>query len=110
MTSFARHLEQEIFKKKCVGFRRMLNTKTKDKKTIENYVLADAALEHMDKAVKYLVKQIHSNKLDACMILETNQFVVLPKMIHYMDPNSTNKHCDKALQKLMLERIFPLLK
>lgn len=109
MNTFARQLEQDVCHEKCLGFRRMLNTNTKTMSRIQNYVMADVAMKHMDEAIHYLIQKIHPNKLHACMILETKGLITLPKMIHYMDEKSTTKHCDKALSKLMLERIFPAL-
>ena len=106
---FARQLEHNVCHEKCLGFRRMLNTNTKNMSKIQNYVMADVAMKHIDESIYYLVKKIHPNKLHACMILETKGLINLPKMIHYMDNKSISKHCDKALSKIMLERIFPAL-
>ena len=107
MTTFARQLEQDVCHEKCLGFRRMLNTHTKNISIIQNYVMADVAMKYMDQATHYLVTKIHRNNLHACMILETKGLITLPKMVHYMDEKSVEKHCDKALCKFMLERIFP---
>ena len=109
MNLFARKLEQDVCQEKCLGFRRMFNTNTKNMSRIKNYVMADVAIKHMDEAINYLLKKIHPNKLHACMMLETKGLITLPKMIHYMDEKSITKYCDKALSKIMLERIFPVL-
>lgn len=43
------------------------------------------------------------------MLLETKGMVELPRMIHYMDDASCQTHCDKALEKCLLERVWPNL-
>lgn len=109
MTSFAKYLEQHVCENKCVGFRRILNSNAKDPIKIHNYVLADVAMEHMADTKAVLLKKLKLSKLDACMFLETKGMVDLPRMIHYMDKHSCETHCDKALNKCLLERIWPNL-
>ena len=106
MSSFAKELESSVCKEKCVGFRRMLNANTHDITVVHRYVLADVALENMDEYIEYLLQQLNLSKLKACMFLETKHMLTLPTMIHYMDTESCEKHCDKALRQLMLERIW----
>lgn len=106
MSSFAKELENRVCKHKCVGFRRMLNANTQDITVIHRYVLADVALENMDRYIEYLLQQLNLSKLEACMLLETKNMLTLPTMIHYMDVESCEKHCDKALRQLMLERVW----
>ena len=106
MSSFAKELENSVCKEKCVGFRRMLNANTHDITVVHRYVLADVALENMDEYIEYLLQQLNLSKLKACMFLETKHMLTLPTMIHYMDTETCEKHCDKALRQLMLERIW----
>lgn len=107
--SFAKYLEQYVAQSKCLGFRRILNSKTKDTNKIHNYVLADVAMDNMTESKQLFLKQLKLPKMEACMLLETKGMVELPRMIHYMDDVSCQTHCDKALEKCLLERVWPNL-
>ena len=109
MSIFAKNLEQQVCGGKCIGFRRILNSETKDDTKIHNYVLADVAMENMEISKKILLQKLNLKKLEACMLLETKGMVELPRMIHYMDDASCQTHCDKALKKCLLERVWPNL-